>query len=276
MNCHWEVPFGGKSEWFKLLPNARVTSVRTYSLPPQGDRIGRALRICGALEEMNIVLGGARKVRELDAFLAAVGRQPALKLLRIRSEKRRDESLDPAWSDHEFGQRLRQFPRLEVLELTSVPYSGVNFPPLAALQEFITRDCPVSDAGLAEILRAPALRKAWIRQPAATTPEAVRQVTRHRQPALQELSLFVNGQKAGDDWMLEEMVRQACPDLHCVVYFSLDDLIRAAELRGEAVEVEKTVLPPSGDFWTSPPMLGPVQSLVEDEFSRHYREALGL
>jgi hypothetical protein len=143
----------------------------------------------------------------VEDFVAKVGPLPELEGLGIEEVDLKDEGL---------AALLERYLNLQTLNLSRTSYSGAKFPVMKNLEEIFAHFTPISDEGLAAILRCPALRSLEI-DLGEMTKAGILQIARLRQPALKHVS--IRGKHFTEEEALEvtEEIRRACPDLHIEV-----------------------------------------------------------
>jgi len=202
LQCEWRVKYGARwtqSRWIKILPISSVTSVSLdYDVRNAGE-LARAIKVVGAVEEIGI---GQGDPDEIETFLSELGCQRALRAMYIFNVP----------LEGEIGNALGKFPNLRILALVGSHYSASDFPTLEALEELDIRFSPVTDDGLAAILKCPKLRAAYMKEP-AVTGNGIEQIEKWRQRALKELAITEVAVPEEDVSKLERGIQAACPDL---------------------------------------------------------------
>jgi hypothetical protein len=201
----WKLPFESEAKWVKLLPNARLRRVYLNGWPENGARLGRAVRTCGPLEELDIQGSWDQGLDQFEAFLEAMGRQPAMRSVETNMLSLPAEAIP---------RMLARFPNLRSLRLVE-PYSGAGFPLLAKLEEV---DLPqgLTDEGLAAILRCPRLASVYAAETKITSA-ALREIPQRRPKTLKKLYIHAPNLKVGEDREIMAWLKTVCPDLECKI-----------------------------------------------------------
>jgi hypothetical protein len=153
----WQLPSEAEPEestsWARLWPSSHVTEVRLHRGSGFDPKLAWAVQVCGRLNRIKLnpisLDGPITDPRESLAWLAQLGHQPALQELCI------DEL--PV-TDQELATVLAHYPGLRTLWLRMTKCTGANLPVMKSLETVETYFTPISDAGLAALLRQPAVQ----------------------------------------------------------------------------------------------------------------------
>jgi hypothetical protein len=196
----WQSPaWLGKSAWRKLWPASRIKVLYTDGRIADGKSVGWAVRVCGVQEYLQVSkTSGPSQVR---LFLLSLGPQPFLENISLANVP-----LD----EHEIATLLRGCPRLRHLTLHNVPFSGADFPELPLLERAGFRSIPLSDAGLAALLRGPALRTFDLRK-TAVTAQGVRQIPQGKPKTLEDFVIEAPGLTQAEIEEFQAMIQTHFP-----------------------------------------------------------------
>jgi hypothetical protein len=235
MLCEWQLVRGEDHEeqarWAMLWPTSHIRKLGLYRASGYPPRLAWAVKVCARLEEIEIrksprEMDEPMDPREVGAFLAGLGSQPELRTLTI-------EEVD--LTDAEVGPLLARSPRLRELGLNLTDCTGANFPVLKELESVGTYFSPISDAGLAVLLRCPALQTINIRY-GEITRAGILQIPQLRQPALKELYLHRARVSKSEAEELAGRVQLECLDLDIEVEGSVGGAGKGEKEPGEKDE----------------------------------------
>jgi hypothetical protein len=206
MECEWQLPFEAELEertrWARLWPSSHVTKVSLYRATGIDPKLAWAVQVCGRLERIKVIsVDGPADPRELLAWLAQLGEQPGLQELWIDEVSLTDEDLASA---------LAHYPGLRILWLSMTKCTGANLPVMPSLEIVETSFSPISDAGLAALLRQPAVQSISIVH-GEVTRAGVLQIPPLRRAGLEELHIHSFRLKQSELPELDATIRAAGP-----------------------------------------------------------------
>jgi hypothetical protein len=182
LTMNWNIPFwlspSGDEKWTRLWPTSHLTQISTEGYFTDARAVAWAVRVCGPMENLWVNRGdGAATVRPISI-------SPSL--------QRELQDLHISLDEYAITVLLRESPKLQNLFIRNVPFSGAHFPTMPALETVIIARTPLSDTGLAAVLRCPALRQ-FLLNDSAVTAAGFRQVPQWKQKALTEFSIAAPG-----------------------------------------------------------------------------------
>jgi hypothetical protein len=208
--CTWKLPTWTTHRWSKLLPTSRVTDLKIGGRVDHPAKLLWAMRRCGPIDSLLIdpdAMPGWSEPSASLAFLTSLGPQP-----RVRSLHLAGLSLD----DQQAAAVLHQFPGLQKLSLHWVQYSGEHFPTLPTLQDVEIYFTPISDSGLAAVLRSPSLRTCKLAYTRVSL-DGLRQMPQWKQKALIQFTCTFRELPKDELEILRQTIQLACPEVQTTI-----------------------------------------------------------
>jgi hypothetical protein len=230
VSAEWDLPDwlppAARDKWGKLWPTSRLYALNVTPYESNSQTLASAARVCGPPEALDVE--ESEKPGASLAFLRALGRQKSvisLGLDNVAIDEREFPELlrqfpnlqtlglqNYRFSGAQFPVLLSQSPQLKTLHLKRVHFPGTTFPALPALENVIFDATPLSDEGLAAVLRCPALLVCWLNETAVTTA-GVRQVPQWKPKTLAGFG-FANSRITREEALeLDTFLQNSCPGL---------------------------------------------------------------
>jgi hypothetical protein len=202
--CHWQTNGWLPYKWERLLPTSRIIDIsvdRNFVNSqlanghfddgpfPSGRALAWAVRRCGAVQYLRVshdARASADDLREVRAFLLGLDQQPELQVVDLTRV---------ALKSDEIVKLFGGFPAVQKV--------GIHYTPL-------------SDEGLAAVLRSTDLRQCWLVE-TAVTPAGVRQVPQWKQKALKEFVVLNENLSEEDCKKLQTILETTCPDVKSTI-----------------------------------------------------------